>query len=107
MAVSLLEKKYFESLANVVDNVGQNVIDKMISLITTEAQNLPPKCRKIFMLSKKEGLTNLEIVEHLNISIKTVEVQITKAFGILHNKLRKKFEAIFFFFLMYDFKKSF
>ncbi len=106
-AVSLLEKEYFESLANVVDNVDENVIDKMISMIATEAQNLPPKCRKIFTLSKKEGLTNLEIAEHLNISIKTVEAQITKAFGILHNKLKKNFEAIFFFFIRYGLKKSF
>lgn len=42
-------------------------------------EQLPEKCSKIFYLSRKEQLSNKEIAQHLNISIKTVENQITIA----------------------------
>jgi RNA polymerase sigma-70 factor (ECF subfamily) len=34
-------------------------------------QKLPPKCKQIFLLSKEEGLTNIEIAEYLNLSTQT------------------------------------
>lgn len=40
---------------------------------------LPERCREVFVLSKVEELSNKEIAEKLNISVKTVEVQMTKA----------------------------
>ena len=52
----------------------------MLKLINKSIENLPKKCKEIFVLSKKEGYTNIEIAEILNISIKTVESQITIAF---------------------------
>ncbi|MEP5941169.1 sigma factor-like helix-turn-helix DNA-binding protein, partial [Maribacter dokdonensis] len=55
---------------------------------------LPPKCQKVFVLSKKEGLSNSEIADYLDVSIKTVEAQITKAFRILKNELGDKYETI-------------
>ncbi|MCM4163451.1 MULTISPECIES: sigma factor-like helix-turn-helix DNA-binding protein [unclassified Arenibacter] len=59
--------------------------------------DLPPKCRQIFILSKKEGLDNIEIAEYLEVSRKTVENQITKAFAILRKKLGEKYETILMF----------
>ena len=44
---------------------------------------------KIFVLSKKEGYANLEISEILNISIKTVENQITIAFKSIRSQVVK------------------
>lgn len=40
---------------------------------------LPPERKKIFLLSKRDGLKYQEIAEELNISIKTVENQMGKA----------------------------
>jgi RNA polymerase sigma-70 factor (ECF subfamily) len=37
---------------------------------------------------------NIGISEYLNVSLKTVEAQITKAFGILREKLGKKYGTI-------------
>ena len=49
---------------------------------------LPQGCRNILLLSKRDGLKNREIAEHLSISIKTVEAQLTKAFKAL-SKLKR------------------
>lgn len=49
---------------------------------------LPTKCRQIFLLSRMEGMSNAEISEHLGISTKTVENQITRALKILRQQLR-------------------
>ena len=45
--------------------------------------DLPPRCRQVFLLSRQEDLSNREISEKLNISIRTVETQISKALKIL------------------------
>lgn len=44
---------------------------------------LPPERKKIFLLSKRDGLKYQEIAEELNISVKTVENQIGKALKAL------------------------
>ena len=92
----ILEHKYFEGLERAVNIHNEQSFETIIAQITKEIQNLPPKCQQIFILSKKEGLTNMEISEYLNVSLKTVEAQITKAFGILREKLGKKYEVIMF-----------
>lgn len=93
----LLQQKYLESLEAVVEATDETALNRMIALVNQEIQNLPPKCQRVFTLSKKEGLTNIEISEHLNVSIKTVEAQITKAFHILRKKLGDKYEMILMF----------
>lgn len=50
-------------------------------------QNLPDKCRQIFELNRFEGLKYREIAHKLNISVKTVENQMSKALKILREKL--------------------
>ena len=40
---------------------------------------LPPERKKIFLLSKRDGLKYQEIAEELNLSVKTIENQMTKA----------------------------
>nr|WP_299073729.1 RNA polymerase sigma-70 factor [uncultured Allomuricauda sp.] len=97
-----LEKKYFETLNKVTESYDENSFVRIIERIGKEIQNLPPKCREVFILSRKDGLTNIEISDYLNISIKTVEAQITKAFSVLRNKLGDKYDTILF--LVFDTK---
>jgi len=58
---------------------------------------LPPKCKEIFMMSRLEKLRHKEIAEKLRISPKTVEVQIRKASLILKEKL-KEFKVLLLYF---------
>ena len=51
--------------------------------------SLPEKCRKIFELNRFEGLKYSEIAAQLDISVKTVENQMSKALRILREQLRK------------------
>ena len=53
--------------------------------INKSIQQLPEKCREIFLLSREENLSYKEIAEKLNISRKTVENQL----GIALKKLRE------------------
>lgn len=99
-----LEKTYFEVLNTVVLEEDSESLDRIITVVNKEIQNLPPKCKEVFMLSKHEGLTNIEIAEHLNVSIKTVEAQITKAFSILRSTMKEKVQG--FLFLLFGFRKS-
>ena len=51
--------------------------------------DLPERCRTIFLMNKIDIMTNQQIADRLNVSVKAVEKQITKAFKILRNKLNK------------------
>ena len=55
------------------------------SLYERAVQILPPKRREIFLLSRHDGLTNKQIADHLNISVKTVENQMTAALSSLRD----------------------
>jgi RNA polymerase sigma-70 factor (ECF subfamily) len=48
---------------------------------------LPPQRRQIFLLSREEGLKYHEIAQRLNISIKTVETQISRSLKTLRELL--------------------
>lgn len=95
-ATILLQQKYLESMQQIMEDTDESSMERMMEIVKKEVQKLPPKCQKVFLMSKKEGLTNIEISEYLQISIKTVEAQITKAFGILRKKLGEKQDMLLF-----------
>ena len=93
-AVMALEKKYMTALELAIDEKDEVQEQKILTILFDAIHQLPPKCKQIFLMSKKEGLTNIEISQCLNLSKKTVENQITKAFRILRNKMGEKYETI-------------
>jgi RNA polymerase sigma-70 factor (ECF subfamily) len=61
-----------------------------VKRIEKSIDKLPEKCKQIFKLSKKEGLTNIEIADYLQISLKTVEAQISIAFSKIRKDMLNK-----------------
>ena len=63
-------------------------------------RQLPPRCREIFLKSRLEGRKYSEIAAELNISVKTVEVQMGRALKFLKEQLADIIKiAILYFFL--------
>ena len=48
---------------------------------------LPDQCRRIYNMSRVDGKRNHEIAEELNLSIRTIETQISKALKVLRDNL--------------------
>lgn len=61
--------------------------------------SLPDKCKKVFELSRFENLSNIEIAQKLDISLKTVEGHITEALKTLRHKLSKYLIVILYLLL--------
>ena len=62
---------------NTVDS-SNYTFDEIDRIIKQTLEELPPQCKKIFMLSRFEERKNREIAEELNISVKVVEKHISK-----------------------------
>jgi RNA polymerase sigma-70 factor (ECF subfamily) len=59
--------------------------EELNSLYATALTQLPAKRRQIFAMSRQQGLSNAKIAQDLNISIKTVEAQMTQALKFLRH----------------------
>ena len=66
----------------------QPIVAKELSEALAKAlDELPPRCREVFDLSRVHGLKYTEIAESLDISVKTVEAQMGKALRHLRERL--------------------
>lgn len=65
-------------------------------LIAKALDSLPERCRIIFIKSKMEGKKQKEIAEELQISINTVENQMTIAYTKLREELKHYFPLLLF-----------
>ena len=70
------------------ENDNSLALDKVKSVIEKYVNELPPRCRLIFSMSRFEGLTNDEIANYLDISKRTVETQISYAVKKLKEHLK-------------------
>lgn len=57
-------------------------------LLDSAIKKLPKRCQEVFVLSRMEGLKNKEIADRLNVSVSTVENQITIAIRKLRIELK-------------------
>ena len=99
----LSEKDFLEYLKNkVVTNSIETESQLNYNMLADElkrlTEQLPPQRRKIYLLSKNQGLTNKAIAAELNISVKTVEDHLSKASKFLKKHLAENgFLAMLFF----------
>jgi len=75
-----------EALAEI--DTSELTFREIEQIIENTLGGLPPQCRKIFQLSRFENKKNREIAQELEISVKAVENQITKALKIFRGSLK-------------------
>ena len=77
------------SAANASDPDPEEIMDavELEVRIYEIVSSLPEKCRQIYIMSRVEGKQNREIADELNLSIRTVETQISKALKSLKDSL--------------------
>jgi len=64
-------------------------VRELRSILERAIASLPPKCREVFLKSREEEKSYTEIAGELDISVKTVEAQISKALKILRSALER------------------
>lgn len=76
--------------ADFVPDPSSLLIQKELSdSIDQIMEELPPKCKEAFVLSRLNGLKNREIAEHMAITEKVVEKHITRALKRFRDGLRR------------------
>ena len=78
---------YFSKVVETPEAEQALLYEDLKGAIQDAINKLPERCREIFVLSKVDGLSNKQIAEQLNISMKTVEAQMTTAFVRLRKEL--------------------
>lgn len=58
-------------------------------LLQEGISRLPEKCRTVFLMSRLDEMSNRQIADNLDVSVKAVEKQITKALKLLRMNLEK------------------
>jgi len=61
--------------------------------ITKAIDELPDRCREVFLLNRNEHLKYQEIADKLDISVKTVETQMSKALQHMRVRLREYLQS--------------
>lgn len=99
--ISKYEDRHLQAIENKLNNEVLDAFDfdalefsEMEELIYRSISELPEKCRQVFMLSRFEGKKNKEIAEELQISVKSVEANITRALKTLSVKLAEYLPAV-------------
>jgi RNA polymerase sigma-70 factor (family 1) len=86
-----LHYKFFES---VYDGTEQELPSEVIqSRIVNAISQLPERCQVAIKLRLFQNLSNTEIAHHMNITKKTVEVYMVKAFSHLRSSRHQIFKA--------------
>lgn len=101
VSLAYLNEKHEMLGEDSIPDVSEEEIDTSIrdAKIWKAIEELPEKCKEIFLMSKRDGYSNEEIADELGISIKTVKNQMTKAFSRLREALSTGHKPFFLPFL--------
>ena len=103
----LLDNKYKQEAAIMMGQDSSSDLSvveyrNLLDYVDTIINRLPPARREIFIMSKKDDLTNAEIANMLNISEQTVKNQLVAARKFLISEAGKdKYEPGFLFFSLF------
>jgi len=94
--IQFIYEEYIKVRSVVNDDSTEKEVDKNLleEYIDKLADKLPPKRREIFLLSRKEGLSNKEIAQKLNITESTIETQLSKALAFMKSEIKAHYDNI-------------
>lgn len=64
--------------------------ERRFMLFCHSVKQLPPQCRRAFVLKKVYGLTSKEIADRLNIKVSTVDKHLSKGLSLCRNYLERR-----------------
>jgi len=93
IAKQRVRRDYLNSIAQFIEQADMNTTElleekEIITRIEQEINQLPPRMREIFILSRKEGRSHREIAELLGLSEQTVKKQVQNALKIIKPRLK-------------------
>ncbi|MBW8325267.1 MAG: RNA polymerase sigma-70 factor [Prolixibacteraceae bacterium] len=93
------------------DALSDPILDDLFALelqaeINRAVSGLPEQCRKVFIMSRTNGLKNKEISVSLELSEKTVESHLTKALKTIKLALEQKFPGSLNLLLIFKFNRN-
>ena len=102
-AVSLRYIADFQNEISESDDHTADSIDygSLISRIDEIVDTFPERKRQIFLKRRKEGKTSREIAAELNITVGTVDNQISDALRIIREVLKRESIAVFLYFTLF------
>lgn len=80
---------YMEEKTSLIEQELENKLNEVLN-------GLPERCRQVFVMSRFENKKNKEIAEELDISVKAVEKQITKALATIRTEMKDYLPLLLF-----------
>ncbi len=90
--LTIIDMKDYEAPTAFDDLHADELSDKLYLAL----EELPPKCKQIFKMSRLDGLKHKDIADRLDLKVKTIENQIGIALKFLKNQLSDYLHTLIF-----------
>lgn len=99
--IEYVYQEYIIGMKSESDNTTEKDINLKLleEYIDKLANELPPARKKVFVMSRREMLSNKEIAKKLGITESTVQTQLQKALSFIKEKLNNHYESIILIFV--------
>jgi RNA polymerase sigma-70 factor (ECF subfamily) len=88
LAVQKKSVVFVEALSEPIERADAQVhASELHTAMTAAIAALPPRTQEVFLLSRERGLRYSEIAEHLGVTVKAVEANMSRALRILREQL--------------------
>ena len=94
--MTMEQQEFWLNHGALADDVASSILaNELENLVDTAIEELPEKCKRVFVKSRMDGLSHQEISKELQISPKTVENHITRALTQFRVALKDYLPSIF------------